>query len=239
MLTEKEMTIAVVDDIEQDSAQISTMVHSILQKLRVSCQISEYKDGIHFLKDIRNGKEYDLLLLDVLMNEISGLELARKLRDRGINIPVVFISSNREMAMYGYEVSAVRYLAKPLEEERMKEALIYCLKLMKEKKEILLPTVQGQYRTSLSDIQYVEAFNRGTKFQLNHEMVESRLKFAEVENILPKPVFLMCHRSFIVNLAKVQSIRNFEFSMKNGSVVPIGKMRYPEVYRSFVEYISD
>lgn len=137
------------------------------------------------------------------------------------------------------QVSALRYLAKPLEEDKLKEALMYCCKVWQEKKEILLPTVKGRYRTSFSKIQFVEAFDRGTRFYLDGEIVDSRMKFSEVEKWLPKSAFLLCHRAFIVNLPWVKSIRNYEFTLTGGKTVPISKNRYSEVYKSFVNYISD
>ena len=143
------------------------------------------------------------------------------------------------MALCGYEVSAVRYLAKPLDESKLKEALLYCYRIWQEKKEILLPTDMGKHRTSFSDIQYVEAFNRGTRFVLANETVESRLKFGEVEAMLPRSAFVLCHRAYIVNLSCIKFIRPYEFLLRSGENVPIGKGRYPAIRKKFIDYIAD
>lgn len=239
MPTDSELKIAVCDDIEKDRIQIINMTKGILQDMQVSCSIVGYKDGPSLLADIQNGSKFHIMLLDVMMDEMDGMELAAELRKQGNRTAIIFISINREMALYGYEVSAVRYLTKPLEEGKLKEALTYCYKGWQEKKEILLPTAQGQYRTSFSNIQFVEAFDRGTRFYLDGEIVESRMKFGEVEAWLPKSAFLLCHRGFIVNLSWVKSIRNYEFTLTGGRIVPIGKNRYSEVYKNFVNYIAD
>lgn len=239
MPTDSELKIAVCDDIEKDRIQITNMTKDILRDMQVSCSIVGYKDGPSLLTDIQNGSKFHILLLDVMMDEMDGMELAAELRRQGNHTTIIFISTNREMALYGYEVSALRYLAKPLKEDKLKEALTYCYKVWQEKKEILLPTAQGQYRTSFSNIQFVEAFDRGTRFYFDGEIVECRMKFSEVEERLPKSVFLLCHRAFIVNLSWVKSIRNYEFTLTGGRAVPIGKNRYSEVYKNFVNYIAD
>ena len=238
MPTDNELKIAVVDDIEQDRVQIAEQTRDILCQAKIPHSIDRYADGKSLLDDLRSGKKYNLLLLDVMMDEMDGMELADELRKQGRCPNIIFISINREMALYGYERNAVRYLAKPLDQAKLEEALMYCCTLWQQKKEILLPTNKGQYRISFSDIQFVEAFDRGTRFYFHGEAVESSMKFGEVEAWLPKSLFLLCHRAFIVNLSCVKSIKNYEFALESGSIVPIGKNRYSEIYKRFIDYIS-
>lgn len=239
MSTEDVIKIAVCDDMPADREKIIGLTERILTAAAIQHRISAYENGPALLEAIHNGAGFQLLLLDVMMGEMDGMALAAELRRQGSKTAIIFISGNREMAMYGYEVSALRFLGKPVEEEKLKEALLYCCKSWQEKKEILLPTDRGQYRISYADIQYVEAFDRGTRFVLAGESVECRLKFSQVQAMLPQSVFLMCHRGFIVNLSWVQYIRNYEFALRGGAIVPIGKNRYAEVYRKFVNYIAD
>lgn len=239
MPTEATFRIAVCDDMESDRRQVTDMAEQILQEAGIFHSISKYESAKALLADIEGGAQFQVLLLDVMMDEMDGMELAAALRKQKNKTTIMFISSNREMALRGYEVSAVRFLAKPVEMDKLKEALLYCCSVWQEKKEILLPTDQGKRRTSFADIQYVEAFDRGTRFVLAGETLESRLKFSEVEAMLPKPAFLMCHRAFVVNLACVKYIRNYEFVLKNGMIVPIGKARYAEINRKFLDYLAD
>lgn len=232
------LQIAVVDDIEQDRVQIADMTKEILLGAKIPHSIDRYADGRSLLDHIRSGSKYNLLILDVMMDEMDGMELADELHRQGNHTTIIFISVNREMALYGYERDAVRYLAKPLERAKLEEALMRCYALWQERKEILLSTNQGQYRTSFADIQFVEAFDRGTRFYFASKTVECRMKFAEAEAWLPKPLFLCCHRAFIVNLSHVCAIRNYEFALHNGKIVPISKNRYGEIYKNFVDYIA-
>lgn len=233
------LKIAVCDDDRKDCIEIINKSKKILQEEKISHSIAAYDNAKVLLADIQNGVTFHILLLDVMMDEMDGMELARELRKMKNNAAIIFISANREMALSGYEVSAVRYLGKPLEKEKLKEALLYCCRNQQEKREILLPTVQGKCRISVSDIQYAEAFERGTRVVLTNESVECRLKFSEMEEMLPKPAFLLCHRAYLVNLSCVKYIRNYEFELKNGQVIPIGKGRYADVQKKFVSYLTD
>lgn len=230
--------IAICDDLQNDREQIAQMTRRIMERQGILCDVASFDSGNALLSAIQGGKRFQLLLLDVMMDEMDGMELADELHRQGNHTTVIFISINREMALYGYERNAVRYLAKPLEKAKLEEALMHCCTLWQEKKEILLPTNKGQYRISFSDIQFVEAFDRGTRFYFNGETVECNMKFGEVEAWLPQSLFLLCHRAFIVNLSCVKSIKNYEFALESGSIVPIGKNRYSDIYKRFVEYIS-
>lgn len=233
-----ELRIAVVDDAEQERIRIMEEADAILSRESIPHSIELFPDGIKLLDAIRCGRTYDLLLLDVVMEEMDGLSLVAELRKREDHTAVVFISSNQELARKGYRVNASRYLLKPLDPEELEEALMHCYAQLKSQKEILLPTAQGQYRTSFLNIQFAEAFDRGTRFVLSDEIVDTKLKFAEVEAMLPKVGFIRCHRAYIVNAAHTRRIRQYAFEMKSGAVVPISRPRYSEVNRQFVEYLS-
>ena len=239
MLTGGELHIAVCDDIQADREQIIAMAEQILQEAHIPHMISGYADAGALLNEIEKGGKFHILLLDVMMDGMDGMELAGELRRHQSKADIIFISSSYEMALRGYEVAAVRYLAKPVGKEKLKEALLYCCRLYHEKKEILLPTENGQRKISFTDIQFVEAFDRGSRFALLNETVETKLKFCEAERILPKSLFILCHRGFVVNLSCVKHIRPFEFELKSGVVVPIGKPRYYEINKRFLHYITD
>lgn len=239
MVSDNALKIAVCDDTERDRKQIMETAARILQEADVLYSISEYEDGRTLLSDIQHGTRFNVLLLDVIMDEMNGMELAAQLRKQQNKVIIIFISGNREMALCGYEVAAARYLAKPLEEEKVKEAMQYCVSCLQEQKEILLPTARGQYRTSFSEIQFVEAFERGTRFFLTEETVDVKLKFSEAQAILPQASFILCHRAYIVNVSHIKRIHTSEFEMKSGASVPISKYRYNETSQKFFDYISD
>jgi len=231
--------IAICDDVASDRAQAAAMIDTILTNSHIHHRITEFDSAQALLDAVGHGERYSLLLLDVVMEGMDGIELARRLRSRDTGTDIIFLSGNREMALYGYEVNAVRYLAKPADPEKLREALLHCHKKWREKKEILVPTERSLHRIPLSDIQFVEAYDRGTLFVLANEQIKSRYKLSEAEAMLPRALFTLCHRAFIVNLSCVRSIRCYEFVLKNGQTIPIGKNRYNEVYKRFLDHLAD
>jgi len=232
-------SIAICDDELHSLKRISQSVKDILKEEGIHYCIQEYTMGETLLSDIRNGMQFQLLLLDVMMDSMNGIELASILREQKDKTAIVFISYNREMALYGYEVSATRFLAKPLEKEKLKEALLYCYHSVQEKKSILLPTKKGQCRIHFSDMIYAEAWERGARIVLSNGTEDVTVKFAELETMLPAKQFILCHRAYLVNLSYVKYIRSNELELKTGSFLPISKLRKNEIQQKFMSYLED
>ena len=222
--------IAICDDEPNDLTEIESITKEQLAAEKISCSISKFRDAASLLSVVEGGAAFDILLLDVM-------ELAAALRKQGNDAAIIFISINRDMALLGYEVSAVRYLAKPIQREKLQEALLYCYNKQLMQKEILLPTPEGQRRILVSDVIYIEPWERGTRLILPSEECKSNVKISELEQMLPKDKFVFCHRTLLVNLAFVQSIRYCELTLKTGQILPVSKYRQAELKESFLRYL--
>lgn len=233
-----QLRIAVCDDEAIDRRQAADLTHEIMAAEGLPCGISSYENAEGLLSAIRGGTQFHILLLDVMMEGLDGMELAAALRKLGDGTAIIFFSTNREMALRGYEVSAARYLAKPLQMPQLREALLYCYKTFCEKKEILLQTSNGQRRIRLSSILYAEAMERVTKLVLADRLEELSLKFSALSALLPERQFVLCHRSYLVNLDHIAYIRSRELELTNGEVLPLSKYRQKDLQKQFVDYLS-
>ena len=65
----------------------------------------------------------------------------------------------------------------------------------------------------------------------------SRLRFCDVRTLLPEDAFLFCHRSYAVNIARIRSIRPYEFVLEDGTCVPVSKGRFAEIRRRFSDTV--
>lgn len=119
-----QLQIAICDDDSIDRQQAADLTREIMEAEGPACSLSSYESGVALLAAIQGGAQFHILLLDVMMDGLDGMELAAALRKLGNSTAIIFISSNREMALRGYEVSAARYLAKPLREDQLREALL-------------------------------------------------------------------------------------------------------------------
>ena len=142
------LRIAVCDDEALDRAQIAQMSQEILRAEEIPAEIACFASAGALLHAIQTGGAFQILLLDVMMEGMDGMELAAALRAGQEEAAIVFISSNREMALRGYEVAAARYLAKPLDAEKLREALLHCCAAYLQPREIVLPTSEGQSKVN-------------------------------------------------------------------------------------------
>lgn len=230
--------IAICDDEAADRRQTEILVKEIMGDEGIIAATSSYESAEPLLTAIKSGVRFQILLLDVMMDNLDGMELAAALRELGDDTSIVFISSNREMALRGYEVEAARYLGKPIERPRLKEALLFCVKKLQEKKEILLPTRRGQRSIPYSQIVFGEAVDRVTRLTLSDGAEEVTLKFSQLAGQLPERQFVLCHRSYFVNLDYASYLRSRELELSTGAVLPVSKYRLEELQRRMVSYFS-
>lgn len=237
--TNAQLLIAVCDDEAMDRQYIADTAKQILEGERLTCSIAVYSDGAELLAAIQQGVRFHILLLDVMMERMDGMDFAAALRKLGDNTAIIFISSNREMAMRGYEVAALRYLGKPVDRKKLREALLFCCRKQFEKKEILLPTASGHSKIPPSDIVYAETWERGVRLTLQEGRIETSAKISELAAMLPERQFVFCHRTILVNLAFVQSVRYCELELKNGDTLPVSKYRLPEMRKQLMRYLDE
>ncbi len=232
------LRIAVCDDEALDRAQIAQMAQEILRAEEIPAEIACFASAGALLHAIQTGGAFQILLLDVMMEGMDGMELAAALRAGQEEAAIVFISSNREMALRGYEVAAARYLAKPLDAEKLREALLHCCAAYLQPREIVLPTSEGQSKVNVRAIVYVEPWDRGVRLHFAHKKVEVRMSISQVAALLPEHQFAYCHRTLLVNLAYVRHLRYCELELKSGERLPISKYRLAQFKSEFMKYLK-
>ena len=234
------LRLAICDDEPMDCALVAQMSREILGAEGVEAELSAYPSAAELLRAIRAGRAFHIFLLDVMMEGMDGMELAAALRAGHEDAAIIFISSNREMALRGYEVAAARYLAKPVEREKLREALLYCAASREKKRPLALPTASGgQSRVDPSAIVYVEAWERGVRLDLGGEKLEAKIPISQIAAMLPEGQFAYCHRTLLVNLACVRHVRYCELELKNGERLPISKYRLAQFKSEFLKYLRD
>lgn len=231
--------IAVCDDEEADREQIREMAEEACRAEKIQAEIVCYGTAKELLEEIHNGKEYAMLLLDVLMPKQDGMELARVLRNQKVETEIVFISCNREMALQGYEVAAARYLAKPLEMEKLTEAVRFCYEKRRNGKEILLPVDGYMRKIAPKDIYYIEIIGRKSRIMQETQEWDTSLSMKELEEILLGQGFVRCHQSFLVNFSHVKNFRTSSMELTDGRNVPVSKHRVKEVRQAFFDYYKN
>lgn len=148
--------IAICDD---DLILSKTLYQFIFETYRdIDLFIDQYHSGEEFLnKVVSSNKTYDLLLLDIEMDKISGIAVAKELKKLSPKTYIVFITSHDEFATVGYEVSAFRYLVKPIKKAKLIEAIEAVKTELLSQKSITVQNREGEYVIPISDILCLEA----------------------------------------------------------------------------------
>lgn len=230
-----QITIALCDDDSEQIKNLRRLIGEWADGKPFAVNIAGYESGEQFLFEYQDDP-CDLLLLDIEMSGINGMELAKKLRSAGDMLPIIFITGYSDYMADGYDVEALHYLLKPVETDKLFAVLDRYAARQGRSEEIILTTAEGTCRTAAESISYIEAFGRKTAVHLRDKTVlECNMSISEFENLSG---FIHCHRSYIVNLEQVRSITKTSVILETGEEIPLSRRLYNEVNKSFIEFYT-
>ena len=232
------MKIAVVDDEAHFQQEIYHMLENHYQSLDVV--IDCFSEGKTLLERMEKSNiTYDIAILDIEMPAMNGMELAQKIQGQQVHTEIIFLTSYMEYALQGYEVQALRYLLKPVQEEKLIEAL-ECVEKRRQKEQYLfLKDGRGEERVPLREILYMEAINQDIMIYMKHQVKKVRYNLKEYEKELEKFGFVRIHRSYLANLLHTKRLEKAELVMDNDSVLPVSRTRYQFVRKRLWEYVKN
>ncbi len=171
-------------------------------------------------------KPFDIILLDIVMPLLNGIEAAREIRERDTKVKIVFLSSSSEFGVASYTVKASNYLLKPLSSDSFYKCLAELVSEIGDASGFI--TVKGMdatHRLSLADVEYVESQGKHIIFHMaGTKTVESTdALYAYEKTLILDDGFYKCHRSYIVNIHHIDSYSHNEIVMRSGSILPISR----------------
>ncbi|MBQ8971136.1 MAG: response regulator transcription factor [Lachnospiraceae bacterium] len=212
------LTVALVDD---DINELSASRLQIEHWQSGTVHLSSFSSARELIYSLEVGERYDLYLLDVIMPEMDGITLGRTIRERDRDGAIVFLTSSPDFALQSYEVWPLQYLLKPINTEKLWQALDRAA-VGKNKREegVLVHTRSGDTFLHFHDILYAERISRMIRYICRSGVVESVTligSFREaVESLLEDDRFVLCGASFAVNLAELSLVD------KTGAVMSTG-----------------
>lgn len=192
-------------------------------------------------------KRYDVVLLNCDYEE--NITLAKYIRKVNLNCFICFTATSIKHMKEAFDLHVFDYIEKPISEDRI-------FKLMDDIYRFAVYTLYGKthlyfeihkdeiVEILISDILYFQYFdtseqyhNRSTILYTKQGEFELRKKISDIFHWLPKDVFVIPHKSFIVNFLNIKAIRNKEIIMANGSILPLSQKRCTEFKKAFEEYV--
>lgn len=234
------MKVAIVDDEASEREILARYIGEWAEARKELVEFFCFDGSESFLFAWEDARVYALLVLDIEMGGMSGLELAKKLRLQDRDVPILFVTGYDEYMEYGYDVSALHYLIKPVNKERLFRALDKLSEKEGDVKGLILHTENEVRRIPLKDILYVEAAGHGSILHVADEVISLRESLGEIERqVLPTGEAVKCHRAYLVNLRFVSALQNAELVLDNGDRLPISRSRVKGVRREFLRYYGN
>ena len=186
----------------------------------VELDIETASDGTELLS-LWKPERWDLIFLDIFMPQLNGVDAARELRKRDASCEIVFATTSRDHGIEGYEVRAMDYITKPIDQRDVDEAMDWFIRERAGKRGVMtVRTQSGEARVHIREIRYIESFGHTCVIHAQGEDVSVRGSIDELADGLDA-AFLRCHKSYLLNLAHVTSLEKNEFLLDNGARVPI------------------
>lgn len=227
--------IAICDDMEEDVKYISSTVKRWAEKENITVDIETFLSAESFLFRYAEQKAFDILLLDVEMPSMNGVELAKRIRQDNEAVQIVFITGYTDYIAEGYEVSALHYLVKPLSEIKLFEVLNRAVfKIRKNEKSLFLSVSGEMVRIPIYEIKYLDV-------QQNYVTVHAKKDYTikktlgEFERELDERFYRM-GRSFIVNLSYIDKITKIDVYLSDGSIIPLPRGQYGLLNKAFIAH---
>lgn len=229
--------VAICEDELLFSREEQKLCRDILERLNVKYSISVFSSGEKLLNAVSEGHEkYDLILMDILMDGIDGMTVAKRIRRDDSEVTIIFITSSRDYALEGYDVNALNYLIKPVDSVVL-ERLIrsdYNKRFCKEAILLDLFQTKGKVLVGVDEIVYLENSNRRVFVTLTTGMAYYNGKLSDLLEILPKDRFVRCHQAFAVNVQKIRELKKREIVAVGKIIIPVSRTFAKEVWWAFI-----
>lgn len=214
------MNIAICDDDLEIKSILKQDVSRVFMKLEEYIDISMFDNGIDLIASIDNQKKhFDIILLDVDMPGMSGLEVAKKIRKTNEDIIIIFVSSHEQYVFDSIEYNPFRYIRKNRIQEELSIALksAYTLYKKRQKRFIIIKSDDGEYRVEQSEICYFEIIKRKLFVHLTDNRILSMWKsIKDFNGEIDSSDFVKIHSGCVVNMKYIKEYTNSDVILDNG-----------------------
>lgn len=231
------MEIAVCDDDMLDRTTAAQMLRTCLRESKRGGGITCFSNGRELLYEMQDGKIFDIVFLDIFMDKIMGIDVARRLRADGYKGKIVFMTATSGFAVESYEVKASGYLLKPLRYEKLRPFLSELFSDMSF--EIYHLRHRGEILSlNYEDIVYAESSNSKCFIHTSDgEIYTVYKRLCDIEEELDDSRFLRCHQSFLVNMNHIEKADKC-FETDIGETVLIRQKSLREMKDKYLRFIE-
>ncbi len=227
--------VAIVDDSSADAEYVRRFLNIWEKKRQTGVQSEQFASAESFLFRYAEDKAWDILLLDIEMGAMDGVELARRLRRENDTMQIVFITGYSDYISEGYEVAALHYLMKPVKQEKLFSVLDRAAEKLRKNEKVLNLEIGGEMvRIPVYQIRYADVMGN---YVTIHAAADHTVKMTlgELEKQLDDR-FYRVGRSCIVNLTIISRVTRAEVKLSDGTAIPLPRGVYEPLNRAIIAH---
>ena len=232
------LKIAVVEDQQEVRDELCRFIRQYAAENSLQVEVLPIEDGAVIAEHYEPG--YDIIFMDVEMPGLDGFGAAEKIRAVDADAVLVFVTNMAQYAIKGYEVDALDFIVKPADQGSINYVLDKAMKRLEgvSNAAFALKTSDGIVSLSTNDIIYVEVFDHNLVYHTTKGNYDIRGRLSDVMKRLDPKRFIMCNRSYVVNLRYVSNINN-DFLVVDGTQISISKSHRKEILQHFSNFLGE
>lgn len=233
------LEIAIVEDEENYRRILCDYLKQYEQATEEKIHISVFTDGDEILENYT--AKYDIILMDIEMQFMNGMDTAHKIREVDKAVIIIFITNMSQYAIQGYAVDALDYVLKPISYFAFSQRIQRAVERTKKREEryINIVSKNGVNKVAVSEIGWIESEGHRLIYHAKDHVYESTLNsMKEIENELKDYNFFRCNKGYLVNLAHVKAIRDGWAILTNGQVM-ISRSKKTEFQKALTRYAGE
>ena len=233
--------IAVCDDIPQICEQISTYIQEYCEENDEKLCVYKANDA-KMLYEIMKKEKIELLFLDIELPDINGVEIGNYIRKtmQDDDMQIVYISGKQDYFRELFDIRPMNFLDKPFTKEDIYKQIKEAVRLGKKTSLAFSYKVgQDTFFQKIKDIIYFEIVGKKTKMVTTSSETHFYADMEEIEKQLAQFYFVPVHKSFLVNMDKIEKYGSKEVVMKYGKKIPISRSKKDNFFNRLLKFEKD
>lgn len=225
--------IAICDDHKSIHDEVENLLSKYQESRKLECDIYNFFSAQELLA---SREHYNIILLDIDMPEIDGIQAAEKLNQRGMQYNIIMLTSKRERFKEAFKIGATRFVTKPIDQEELFEALDNAFESCLGFEKITVKYKGNDCVMRQRDIYMIEAQRDYVKIYSKDKIFESSQSLKVFAEQLDKRIFILVHRSYLVNMMHIYDICNDYLELADGKRVPVSRRKSAEVGQKVFDF---
>lgn len=231
------MLIIICDDIISDREILHNYCNHYAKENRVPMTVMEFENAGTLLQ-CQDARSADVMLLDIYMDGMSGIDAAHILRQKGYRGALILTTTSQDYYADGYDVEAIHYLLKPISYQAFCESMRRVYERMNTiTKKIRVTSTRNTFDIDISGIQYIEVYGHKTFIHTIKGNIKVNHSLVSLEERLGGDPFLRCYRYYIINMDFVKRMNDDSFLMKDNKEIPLSRDGRTALKNRYMSYI--